>query len=274
MRFAARGKKIVGEIIAMGRAMRYTHRWIPWPERPNREVDVRSSRAGFTLVEMLVVIALIVAMTSMAVGAYGSFLSSKQVQLGTKLIGNAYRAGRQYAISNRVPCLVEFQAPNLDNIAPVDGVDLDPKVDHNLVRVIPFETVVIPETGELRYQLSGTSVYEKKLPGKLVFTRVPYEVGDDAAETGVLVDIFAQNPDTLYEDLWGIVFWPDGSASETDDSVWIVDTSIVPLSAPMLDTTAPQNTVDIFDPISREKARVYVFPATGYTREFYYHSAD
>ena len=34
------------------------------------------------------------------------------------------------------------------------------------------------------------------------------------------------------------------------------------------------NSVDIYDPISKEKARVYVFPATGYTKEFYFQSSE
>ena len=213
---------------------------------------MRSSRAGFTLVEMMVVLALIIAMTSMAVGAFGAFLSSKQVQLGTKLIGNAYRTGRQYAISNRVPCLVEFVAPDLPN-APLGS-------DRNLVRIIPFMTVIIPETGELKHQKSTTSVHEKQLPGKLEFKRVPFE------QDGVLVDIAPDPPGSPpeFEDLWGIIFLPDGSASETQGSV--TDTGAT--------TAPPLNTVDVYDPISKEKARVYVFPATGYTREFYYQSAE
>lgn len=220
---------------------------------------MKSSRAGFTLVEMMVVLALIVAMTSMAVGAFGAFLSSKQVQLGTKLIGNAYRTGRQYAISNRVPCLVGFDAPKLAN-AP-------PSADRDLVRVIPFKTVIIPETGELRYQMSKTSIYEKGLPGKLEFKRLPFEQADATATPpkGILVDIDTTlTPPETYEDLWGIIFRPDGSASETDQSV--TETGVTAI--------APKNTVDIYDPISTERARVYVFPSTGYTREFYYQSID
>lgn len=218
---------------------------------------MRSSRAGFTLVEMMVVLALIIAMTSMAVGAFGAFLSSKQVQLGTKLIGNAYRTGRQYAISNRVPCLVEFVAPDLPN-APLGS-------DRNLVRIIPFMTVIIPATGELRHQKSTTSVHEKQLPGKLEFKRVPFEQANASAKEGVLVEIDSTlTPPEKYEDLWGIIFLPDGSASETQGSV--TDTGAT--------TAPPLNTVDVYDPISKEKARVYVFPATGYTREFYYQSAE
>ena len=55
---------------------------------------MRNNRTGFTLMELLIVIALIIAIMTLTIGAFSQFLASKMIQLSGRTITNSYRAAR------------------------------------------------------------------------------------------------------------------------------------------------------------------------------------
>lgn len=208
---------------------------------------MRRDRSGFTLLELLVVIALIVAMTTMAIGAFGAFLSSKQIQLAGRTVTNACGAARQFAVSNRLPCLVQL----VD--ADVDG---DPDTVKDALLVIPFDAVLNRQTGELQHVVSvDPPIFRKELPGKVEFFVLTPPLNS------VVSDKFRWHLDANNDDDWdplpatvrGFIFYPDGTS-------WTVKQD---------PTVGPDNTIILWDPVSHEKAKIYCHPVTGYTKEIY-----
>lgn len=213
---------------------------------------MRAKRRGFTLLELMVVIALIIAMLTMAMGAFAAFLTNKQIKLAGRTLTNAYRAARQFSVSNRLPCLVLFldagptptPAP-----APLSSLVGNITIDRDAILVIGFESVLNTQTGQLDFLLStGPPLFRKDLPGKIEFNKMPpnFVTGDK---------VFIHNPPANVEltGVSGFIFYPDGSSYAK-----------APTGA-----DPPKNTVILLDPVTQEEARVYCYPVTGYTREFY-----
>ncbi len=69
------------------------------------------SRGGFTILELLVVIFIMMAMTGIAVAAFKQFLDTERIKLAGGQVVSALRMGRQYAMSRRTKVMVEFIDP-------------------------------------------------------------------------------------------------------------------------------------------------------------------
>jgi type II secretory pathway pseudopilin PulG len=210
---------------------------------------MKNRRSGFTMIEMLVVVSLIIAMSTLAVGAFGAFLASKKIRLATRTVSNALRTARQYAVSNRLPCMVEFVDVDQDQ----DGDNDD---DRDYLVITPFVAVVDPNTGELTYVLSiGPPLFRKDLPKKIRYTQIPPSLYADG--TPVSIQINQRLNDGSYEKrelITAFFFLPNGSARA----------ATLPATDPL-----PDNTIAMEDTSSKEESRVYCYPVTGYTREFY-----
>jgi prepilin-type N-terminal cleavage/methylation domain-containing protein len=216
---------------------------------------MRRNRSGFTMIEMLVVVSLIIAMSTLAMGAFGAFLASKKIRLSTQIVSNALRTARQFAVSNRLPCMVEFIDADL-NQAP--GTDQE----RDQVVITPFEAVVDPQTGELTYVLTvGPPLFRKYLSRKVHFLQIPPTIHSDG--TPVSVAINHRLADGTFEKrqfISAMIFLPSGGMR----TATYPSTSTVPATSGNVD-----NTIQLEDTVSQERSRVYCYPLTGYTRAFY-----
>lgn len=79
-------------------------------------------RAGFTLVELMVVIFIMLALMAIAVFSMHGFLEVERVKMAGKQAESAIRLARQYAMSRRNRCMVEFVEPTVKSPqAPTPG---------------------------------------------------------------------------------------------------------------------------------------------------------
>jgi Tfp pilus assembly protein FimT len=68
-------------------------------------------RRGFTLLELLVVIFIMMLMATMAVVSFRHYLDTERIKLAGGTVDSAIRLARQYAMSKRTQCMVEFVNP-------------------------------------------------------------------------------------------------------------------------------------------------------------------
>jgi len=68
----------------------------------------RDSRRGFTILELLVVIFIMMAMTGIAVAAFRGFLDTERIKLAGGQVVSSIRMARQYAMSKRTKVMVEL----------------------------------------------------------------------------------------------------------------------------------------------------------------------
>ncbi len=69
------------------------------------------NRGGFTILELLVVIFIMLAMTGIAVAAFQQFLDAERIKLAGGQVVSAIRMARQYAMSRRTKVMVELLDP-------------------------------------------------------------------------------------------------------------------------------------------------------------------
>jgi Tfp pilus assembly protein FimT len=72
----------------------------------------RRLEGGFTILELLVVIFIMLAMTGIAVAAFRQFLDTERIKLAGGQVVSALRMARQYAMSKRGRVMVEFTSPS------------------------------------------------------------------------------------------------------------------------------------------------------------------
>jgi type II secretory pathway pseudopilin PulG len=87
------------------------------PELETRNPELGSARTravarGFTILELLVVIFIMLAMAGIAVAAFGKFLDTERIKLAGGQVAGAIRMARQYAMSKRCKVMVEFMSPD------------------------------------------------------------------------------------------------------------------------------------------------------------------
>jgi prepilin-type N-terminal cleavage/methylation domain-containing protein len=101
------------------------------PERGTRNPELVRAHAGdkgFTILELLVVIFIMLAMTGIAVAAFRQFLDTERIKLAGGQVVGAIRMARQYAMSKRTKVMVEFVSPDFgvlttppEELAPSDS---------------------------------------------------------------------------------------------------------------------------------------------------------
>jgi prepilin-type N-terminal cleavage/methylation domain-containing protein len=74
-------------------------------------------RRGFTLLELMVVIFIMLLMATLAIASIRQFLETERIRLAGGTVDSAVRMARQYAMSKRTQCMVEFVQPT--NISTV-----------------------------------------------------------------------------------------------------------------------------------------------------------
>ena len=75
--------------------------------RPTRS----GARRGFTMLELLVVIFIMLAMSALAVATFRQFLDTERIKLAGGAVDSAIRMGRQYGMSKRTQVMIEFFTP-------------------------------------------------------------------------------------------------------------------------------------------------------------------
>ena len=69
------------------------------------------ARRGFTMLELLVVIFIMLAMSALAVATFRQFLDTERIKLAGGAVDSAIRMGRQYGMSKRTQVMIEFFTP-------------------------------------------------------------------------------------------------------------------------------------------------------------------
>ncbi len=72
------------------------------------------TRRGFTILELLVVIFIMMVMTGIAVAAFRQFLDTERIKLAGGQIVSAVRMARQYAMSKRIKVMAELVEPEVE----------------------------------------------------------------------------------------------------------------------------------------------------------------
>ncbi|HOX06695.1 MAG TPA: prepilin-type N-terminal cleavage/methylation domain-containing protein [Planctomycetota bacterium] len=75
-------------------------------------------RSGFTLLELMVVMFIMLLIAGLAVASMRQFLETERIKLAGGTVDSAIRMARQYAMSKRNKCMVEF----IDDLNRVDAV--------------------------------------------------------------------------------------------------------------------------------------------------------
>ncbi len=108
-------------------------------------------RAGFTLLELVVVIFIMILLATLAVASFHKFLETERIRLAGGAVDSAVRMARQYAMSKRTQCMIEFVSPDTDT---TETVSVSP-LQITSVRDRAFADVVQP-AGSMRVQTRYT----------------------------------------------------------------------------------------------------------------------
>lgn len=182
--------------------------------------------AGFTLIELMVVIAIIISLLAMGALAMGDFFSQGNFNLGVRAVVNAIRAARQHAVGNRIWVLLE-----LVDTETSDDPDDDRLPDY----VALYEEVpeTNPSTGKMVWKHKGVLLEKVFLPKNVELvldTMGPFAVED---------------PDRGLTGLKGYEFFPSGASRPSDGSTFLVK---------------------VLDLVTRHEAKIYIYEVTSFVK--------
>lgn len=205
----------------------------------------RGARA-FTLLELMVVIAIIISMTALGALAYASIMKSTATRMSGRIIADAFRLARQYSVAQRVPCLVE--------LVDVSEVAIYPNMgSSDIVRVVPYKRIRDNTTGGMEYVVTSRVLKEYVLRDSVKYVVLPQaeQVDADLDEDNVKD---AVRPEKIF-----FRFDPDGTCS----------------AAPAGDGDDTHNNLVIFEDsntprTARERGLLYIAPTTGFIKDRYY----
>jgi Tfp pilus assembly protein FimT len=132
----------------------------PKPGTRNPELFPGRNRAkGFTILELLVVIFIMLAMAGIAVAAFGKFLDTERIKLAGGQVAGAIRMARQYAMSKRCKVMVEFVEPPWGSDSGVVIVDAS---DRAYVRGGSYKNTVYCASSAVKWAGGDTSSYHRR----------------------------------------------------------------------------------------------------------------
>ena len=252
----------------------------------------RGRRGGYTLLEMLVVISIIVALTTLGLASFAAYATKRGFRTAVETIAGTFRMARQTAISDRQPVFVE--------IVDVDK-DTDPSNDESCDRVIVYkaerqtdsmgkisDTLIrqavamegdpphctLEDVQPLAVVDLPDRIYWSHIPGNMVVKEERIKV--ETYKTKVANPDFnpnlpedpITNPKTIEVTKERVYrkttllsrpffkFHPDGTVES------------VPYKSPPT-KEYPASTVRVWDQASDQEAQIYISPATGYVKVVY-----
>lgn len=128
--------------------------------RIRRRGGPRGDARGFTLIEMLVVIGIILLMLSLGGVALMQFLSAQKTRLALGNVSSLIRMGRQFAVSKRRRCWIEFRRK--DGETPAQAL------------LYAAEASANPDTGRLEWWICmAEPLKTMEMPPEVDFALVP-----------------------------------------------------------------------------------------------------
>jgi len=132
-----------------------------------------SAPRGLTLVEMLVVLAVVVAMMAVATLSLTAMRSHKSTRRGTEAIESAIRFARQYAVTYRTCCMLEVVAVDDNATArptpPGTPYKTADEGGRDKLRLRPLLRQRDDQTGGTKYVVGTEILKVIELPANLVF---------------------------------------------------------------------------------------------------------
>ncbi|MHC4916403.1 MAG: DNRLRE domain-containing protein [Planctomycetota bacterium] len=162
--------------------------------RTRATTSLRRLERGFTILELLVVIFIMLAMTGIAVAAFRQFMDTERIKLAGGQVVSAIRMGRQYAMSKRTRVMIEF----VDPVNPANSFNHPdtPKLDQCRVRGGTYKDTVYTNTPCMRYR-STDDTYAYKGVLKFDISSLPPEA--DLVEALLVMDINVNNRTQVIE---------------------------------------------------------------------------
>lgn len=117
-------------------------------------------RRGFTLLELVVVIFIMVLLASLAVASFHRFLDTERIRLAGGSVDSAIRMARQYAMSKRTKCMVEFVSPSdgTSGVVTLSPLQITFVRDGNPY----YNEVQAPGSMAAKTSSSGTDIYNRR----------------------------------------------------------------------------------------------------------------
>ncbi|MCX7018949.1 MAG: prepilin-type N-terminal cleavage/methylation domain-containing protein [bacterium] len=198
-----------------------------------------NGRAGFTLLELMVVIVMIMILTLMAIGSYANFRKSRRIRSAAENVNSAFVAARSYAIANDKWYRVVFQLKNPQTGAAQYAVWID-EIQRNTSRP-PNPANATINDGVTRPKIT-----------------TPEFLPEAVAVTGAVINNGVDPVFTLTSDgnnYFLVRFMPDGSSDQA--SIYLWDTQS-PSATPLTPPPHSYYTVKLYAPT----ARSHIYPET------------
>ncbi|MCX7625108.1 MAG: prepilin-type N-terminal cleavage/methylation domain-containing protein [Candidatus Sumerlaeaceae bacterium] len=168
----------------------------------------KENKGGFTLTELVVVLAIVILLSVLSVNAYLSFTASRRIHYGLEMLVNVLSAARSQAIATQSPYRVVIQRRN-----PVSGVsesafwidELDPSVPTSTLYPSANELatgvkrqqvhgiITAPEGIVVREVLAGTA---SSMPGDAVYALVVFSPSGSATYASIKLEDSRARDDT------------------------------------------------------------------------------
>lgn len=160
----------------------------------------RKNNRGFTLTELVVVLAIVVLLSVLSINAYLSFTTSRRIHYGAETLVNVLSAARSQAIATQSPYRVVIQRRNpVSNVPePVFWIDeLDPSVPTSTLYPSASElatgvkrrqvhgVVTPPEGIVVREVIAGTT---GSMPGDPVYALVVFSPSGSATYASIKLE--------------------------------------------------------------------------------------